>query len=204
MTSLWGPLGWMTLHSVATSYSESPTSEEKQLMHTWMDMFRDTITCPSCKEHFREMLEQFRRQYPGMLDSRQSFAIASFRMHNAVNRRLRKPIYNSVEECMETLRQNIKTRTAQDYRISYNNHIMRYWRTQQDTAGIVALKKVFQMKKIELEYIERNDTKFAITIQPDIVVLPSDAAMKQVQQQFRREPPKAGLVLGPSGFRLRR
>lgn len=202
MTSIWGPLGWMTLHSVATSYPENPSLSEKQLMVSWLDMFRDTITCPSCQAHFREMLDTYRRQYPGMMDSRQSFAVAAFRMHNSVNRRLKKPIYNSVEECMATLRDNIKNRTAHDYRVSYNNHIMRFWRTQQDTAGIVALKKVFQMKKIELEYIESHDTKFDVVLSPDIVVLPSD--IKQVQEQVRRELPKTGLILGPTGFRLRR
>lgn len=204
MTSIWGPLGWMTFHSVATSYPDVPSPAEKQLMSTWLDMFRDTITCPSCREHFRSMLEQFRRQFPDMLDSRQKFAIASFRMHNNVNRRLKKPIYATVEECMATLRQNIQTRTAQDYRISYNNHMMRFWRTQQDTTGIVALKKVFEMKKIEIEYIQNRDTKFDVVLESDVVIMPMD--VKEIQERTRAVStlPKSTLVLGPGGFRLRR
>ena len=208
MTAIWGPLGWMTLHSIATSYPEVPSPAERQLVSTWLDLFRDTITCPYCKDHFTDMLAAYRRQYPNMLDSRQSFTVATFRMHNSVNRRLNKPIYNSVEECMSILKNNIKNRTAQDYRVSYNNHIMRYWRTQQDTTGIVTLKKVLEMKKIEIEYIQYRDTKFDVTIQPDIVVLPSDV-MTLKKEEVRAaprigNPPKVGLVLGPGGFRLRK
>jgi hypothetical protein len=209
MTAIWGPLGWLTLHSVATSYSEQPSMEEKQLMVTWLDLFRDTITCPSCRDHFTDMLAAYRRNYPSMLDSRQNFAIASFRMHNAVNRRLQKPIYSSVEECMTTLKNIIKTRSAYDYRVSYNNHILRHWKTQQDTAGIVALKKVYEMKKIEIEYISDRDTKFNVTIQPDIVVLPSDVMTTQKKSTETQTPrfgriPTSGLVLGAGGFRLRK
>ena len=36
-------MGWMTLHSVATCYPESPTQSEKDLMASWLDMFRDTM-----------------------------------------------------------------------------------------------------------------------------------------------------------------
>lgn len=209
MTAIWGPLGWMTLHSVATSYPEAPTPAEKDLVNTWLNAFRDTITCPSCRSHFTDMLSAYRQQYPGMLDSRQTFTIATFRMHNAVNRRLQKPVYTTVSECMGILKSNIRNRNAYDYRVSYNNHLMRYWKTQQDTEGIVALKKVYQLKKIEIEYIFERDTKFDVVIHEDIVVLPSDAmTLRKTNQetQTRRfgTVPSGGLVLGLGGFRLQR
>lgn len=179
MTAVWGPLGWMTLHSVSTSYPEQPTQTEQTLMSTWLDMFRDTITCNSCRGHFTEMLAAYRRQFPRMLSSRQDFAIAVFRMHNAVNRRLSKPIYDSVDKCMETLHNNLKTRTAKDYRFAYVNHIMRYWKSLQDISGIAAVKKIQQMRKIEDDYFTHRDTNFQVTIAPDVVVLPSDVLSKE-------------------------
>lgn len=208
MTAIWGPLGWMTLHSVATSYPEVPTLSEKQLMVSWLDMFRDTITCPSCREHFTSLLATYRKEFPNMLSSRQDFAVFSFRAHNAVNRRLSKPIYNTLEECMATLLANIKTRTAQSYRVSYVNHITRYWKTMQDIAGIVALRKVAEMKKIDMEYITSRDTFFAVTLQPAVVVLPRDVLEKNPAEVQRRPvyaaPPSAGLRFTSAGFRLRR
>ena len=175
MTAIWGPLGWMTLHSVSTLYPDQPTQAEKALMSTWLDMFRDTITCVHCRSHFTEMLATYKTQYPMMLNSRQDFAIAVFRMHNNVNRRLSKPIYDSVEKCMETLHNNIKHKTARDYRFAYVNHINRYWKSLQDVSGIAAVKKIQQMKKVEEEYFSLNDNQFQVTLRSDIVVLPADA-----------------------------
>lgn len=144
-----------------------------------------------------------------MLNSRQDFAVFSFRAHNAVNRRLSKPIYNTLEECMATLLANTKTRTAQSYRVAYVNHITRYWKTVQDISGIVALRKVNEMKKIDMEYITSRDTFFAITLQPAIVVLPRDVLEKNTDGEVQRRPlyaasPGVGLRLTGGGFRLRR
>jgi hypothetical protein len=208
MTAIWGPMGWMTLHSVATSYPEAPTETEKQLMSSWVEMFRDTITCPYCKQHFSEMLENYRRQFPGYLSSRHEFAMFSFRAHNAVNRRLKKPIYATILDCMQTLQNNIKTRSARDYRISYVNHITRYWRTFNDITGITAMRKIQEMKKIEEEYISRVDTKFDVSFRNDVVVLPADMLEKHVEPQTRSPVRFTGpgpvLKLGRGGFQIRR
>ena len=152
MTSIWGPLGWMTLHSVSSCYPDSPLPAESTLMQTWLDMFQGTITCPSCKEHFGTALLGYRRLYPTMVSSRREFMLAVFRIHNTVNRRLNKPIYPSVAACFEQLRTNVKTRSARDYRIAYLNHIRRYWRTMQDASGFTALKKLNEMSKIEIDH----------------------------------------------------
>jgi hypothetical protein len=121
------------------------------------------------------MLATYRASFPSMLNSRQDFALFSFRAHNAVNRRLRKPLQSTLEECMATLQANIKTRSAVDYRVSYLNHIFRYWRGWQDITGIVALKKIAEMRKIEATYVQPRDTNFNVTLTPDVVVLPRDA-----------------------------
>lgn len=181
MTSIWGPLGWMTLHSVASCYPNSPVQSETTLMQTWLDMFQTTITCPSCREHFGIALTSYRRQYPRMLSSREEFLVATFRLHNAVNRRLNKPIHASVEACFEQLRNNVRSRTARDYRIAYINHIQRFWRTMQDVSGITALKKINEMRKIEYEYLQRHENNFEIDIPENTVVLISHALDAQTE-----------------------
>ena len=171
MTSIWGPLGWMTLHSVASCYPDTPVQSEKTLMNTWLDMFQATITCPSCREHFGTALGSYRRQYPHMLSSREEFLVCTFRLHNAVNRRLNKPIHSTVLACFEQLRNNVRSRTARDYRIAYINHIQRFWRTMQDVTGITSLKKINEMRKIEYEYLQRHENNFEIDIPENTVVL---------------------------------
>lgn len=211
MTTIWGPLGWMTLHSTACAYPETPTNSERELMTTWLDMFRDTITCPTCKEHFTQMLANYRATFPNMLQSRHEFVMFTFRAHNAVNRRLNKPVYSSVEECMIALRNIVKSRNAKDYRISYINHITRHWRTLQDVSGIVALKKINEMKRIETEYVSPRDTNFTINIRTDVVVLPQTVMEKSTEQTSTRPmflgpapPGAAGFRITSRGLRLRR
>ena len=172
MTAVWGPLGWMTLHSVSTLYPERPSQSEKDLMTQWLGLFTDTITCQHCRDHFRSMRQAYQAKFPNYLDSRQSFAMFAFRCHNVVNARLSKPVYGTMEECMGVLRGNLKTRTAQDYRISYVNHIMRYWSTIQDTVGITSLRKTLEMKKIEIDYFGPRDTKFEVSLSDEGVVIP--------------------------------
>lgn len=172
MTAVWGPMGWMTLHSVSTIYPERPTQSEKDLLTTWLGLFTESITCQHCRDHFRSMHGNYRAKYPGYLDSRQAFAMFVFRCHNVVNARLSKPVYATLEECMSVLKTNIKTRSAQDYRISYVNHLTRFWSTIQDTTGITTLKKVYEMKKIEIDYFGPRDTKFEVDLRDDGVVIP--------------------------------
>lgn len=191
----------MTLHSVALSYPETPTQSEKELMRSWLDMFRDTITCPHCREHFTTMLTAYRAAFPDMLTSRQTFAMFTFRAHNAVNRRLKKPVYTTLDECMTTLKSNLKTRSARDYRISYVNHATRHWRTFQDITGIAALKKLNEMKKIETEYFMPRDTNCEAVLKQDVVVLPQDMLEKTTEPQPVR-PFRLSSSAGAGGFRI--
>jgi len=181
-------------------------------MTTWLDMFRDTITCPSCRGHFTTLLANYRAQFPNMLQSRHEFVVFTFRAHNAVNKRLNKPVYSSVDECVSTLLNIVKTKRAKDYRVSYINHITRHWRTLQDITGIVALKKIQEMKRIEIEYISHRDTNFAVPIRPDIVVLPQSAMEGPTEAQPARpfffggptSNSAAGFKITSRGLQLRR
>lgn len=179
-------------------------------MVSWLDMFRDTITCPHCREHFTTMLASYRSSFPNMLNSRQDFAMFTFRAHNAVNRRLRKPLQTTLEDCMTSLRNNVKLRSASEYRTSYLNHIHRYWKTWQDVTGIVALKKINEMRKIELTYVQPRDSNFNVTLVSDVVVLPRDALAEHGDEQQAPRPVVLSSTRAPmlrltsSGFRIRR
>lgn len=208
MTAIWGPLGWMTLHSTAFAYAETPSISEKDLMYTWLDMFRDTITCPSCKGHFTTMLANYRSQFPNMLANRHEFIMFTFRAHNAVNKRLNKPVYSSVESCMATLRNMTAARTAREYRSAYIAHVIRHWKVFQDMSGIAALKKLQEMKRIEIEYISTRDSNFAFTPRNDVVVLPQTTmeptSETHVQRPILLGNASAGFRITSGGLRLRR
>jgi len=161
----------MTLHSVASLYPDSPTETERQLMITWLDLFRDTITCPSCQAHFAELLANYRAQFPNMLYSRRDFLLFTFRAHNAVNRRIGKPVYTTVQECFDILRNNVKFTKTLNFRISYVNRITMHWRVFQDASGMSAMKRIHQIKKIEMQYMSARSNEFEVMIPEDTVVV---------------------------------
>lgn len=170
-------------------------------MYAWLDMFRDTITCPSCKGHFTTMLASYRAQFPTMLQSRHDFIMFTFRAHNAVNKRLHKPVYSTVEDCMNTLRVMISRKTARDYRSAYLAHITRHWRSFQDITGIVALKKIQEMKRIDNDYVIPRDTNFSITPRNDTVVVPQGMLDKTTEEPTSR-PVFLGNANASAGFRI--
>jgi Erv1 / Alr family len=190
MTAIWGPLGWMALHSAASLYPDTPTPAEQQLMTKWLDVFRDTITCPSCQAHFTELLNNYRAQFPNMMYSRANFVLFTLRAHNDVNRRINKPVYSSVQACFDVLRNNVKFNTARSFRITYINHITRHWRVHQDMSGLAAMKKIHEMKKIEESYMAPRSNEFD-------VIIPEDAVIVNIGQQ---EAPSFSGLLRPRPF----
>ena len=208
MTSVWGPLGWMTLHSMASLYPDQPSSSEKALMSSWLDLFQGTITCPSCKEHFQEQLHAYRSRFPQMLESRASFLLFTFRVHNSVNHRLSKPIHTTVAACFEVLQNNVKTRTATQYRQAYYAHITRHWKMMQDASGIAGLRKIAEMNKIESSYAAARSDDFSVLIPEGLTSLGLIQSSPEGPQPKTMMPPappstqKLGIAGGR--FRLRR
>jgi hypothetical protein len=197
MTSIWGPLGWMTLHSVAHNYSDTPSKAEKQLVSQWVELFRDTITCPTCQKHFSDMLDLYKSTYPYYLDSRTEFILFTYRAHNTVNRRLDKPIYHTAEECESVFASVLATRSAKEYRLAYIAHIQRHWTMMRDANGMSRLRKLGEMNRIERDYwsSRENTTRISgYSVSP----LP-EKAKPATQPMFRR--PNANVSF--TGGRLR-
>ena len=195
----------MTLHSMASLYPDEPTLSEKALMASWLDMFKGTITCPSCQAHFQELLEAYRGRFPQMLESRASFLLFTFRAHNSVNQRLNKPIYTTVAACFDVLRNNVKGRSATQYRQAYYAHITRHWKIMRDSSGIAALRKIAEMNKIESSYAAARSDEFTEIIPEGLTMLgkiekPVDSSEGR---PLRPTAPPAGLRVGILGGRLR-
>ncbi len=200
MTTVWGPLGWMTLHSVSHNYPEVPSKSEQDLVSQWLDLFRDTITCAHCRGHFGEMLQQYRTMYPAYLSSRREFLLFVFRAHNTVNRRLDKPVYLTSDECEQVYRSNIASRPARDYRVAYLNHIMQNWKSMHDMTGISAVRKVQQMMQVETTYWGPRDTLPEPLTGESTAPLPAKTATGSQERPVFTAP---SMAIGFRGGRLR-
>lgn len=156
-TKFWGPLGWMTLHSISAIYPETPTQEEKLLLEQFIEAFRESITCPHCKNHFTGMLNMYKRSHPEWSSSRYHFFLFVCRAHNTVNKRLDKPILQSLNDCIETLKNATKVTTTTQYRNAYMNYLISNWNREFTGDGAIALGAARRLKQINDQYFTPRD-----------------------------------------------
>jgi len=159
-TRLWGPLGWMTLHSVAAAYPELPTNEDKLILNKYLEAFRETISCPHCKGHFTSMFRTYRQIHPEWANTRYDFFLFVCRAHNTVNKRLDKPRIQTLQDCITALQGIVKITSATNYRIAYLNYLTNNYRSQQSGDGFIAMNYVREMRKINEEYWNPRDSNF--------------------------------------------
>jgi FAD-linked sulfhydryl oxidase len=157
MTSIWGPLGWLTLHSIAAIYPEHPSSADRQILATFMEDFRDCITCNTCKGHFTAMLNTYKSTHPEFMNSKNDFFLFVCRTHNTVNARLSKPMHTTMDACITALRSATSYTTTTGFRNAYINHIGKNWGQEQSGDGRIHLSQVKQMQKINNEYFNPRD-----------------------------------------------
>jgi hypothetical protein len=158
MSKFWGPLGWMTLHSVSLIYPENPTPSERGIAIKFIDAFAECISCPYCKTHFITMRAIYQNSNPDYLDSRNNFALFVFRAHNTVNARLDKPRQASVSECLQTLKQASAQNSMLAFRTSYINYLTNNWNREVGGDAMIIRSVVKEVKKIIEEYFNPRDT----------------------------------------------
>ena len=90
----WGQATWCLAHTLA--YKLHP-AEERHAPRLWEELARvcGHLPCPDCRAHAADYLRARRRRPPA---SRAAVNDFFWRMHNAVNRRLGKPIF-AAEDC---------------------------------------------------------------------------------------------------------
>jgi len=170
MTTLWGPLGWMTLHSVSLIYPEAASAQDVVVASRFLELFAETISCPSCKSHFRLILERYKLIKPDFLSSRKNFAIFVFRAHNTVNARLDKPKPSTVAECIDTLKTATAQKTFKQFRTSYIVYLHSNWGRDFTGDGIVTRRMVKELQKINDEYWNvRDDGTFPVIEEDDVL-----------------------------------
>jgi len=161
MTAIWGPLGWMTLHSLSVAYPETPDQNDKTQLNQFMDAFSNSITCMDCRNHFFETFGKYKRDVSSWNASRYDLFLAICRMHNSVNKRIDKPAPRTVFECLESLR-NATSRTSQlEFREKYFEHVIRNWSAQQFMSiGVQSLNSAKQMKNLHDSYWKSRLTSY--------------------------------------------
>jgi len=194
MTKLWGPLGWMTLHSVSLIYPERPTPDEKRIAARFIDLFAESISCIFCKTHFMTIYTLYKSTHPQYLDSRQDFALFAFRAHNTVNKRLDKPRPSTVAECLQAIRDATKNTTLKQFRDSYLGYLTRNYNKEFSTYNLAMRHCVNEMVKINNEYWSpRELTSIPELTEADVIT--------PIEKQNARPSSKGHYISTIVGFR---
>ena len=185
MTALWGPLGWMTLHSVSINYPDTPSQIEKQICTRFLEMFSETITCHVCKSHFVRMLQTYKVVHPEYLNSKQDFFLFTVRAHNTVNKRLDKPTVKSVAEALKTLQQATSQTSPAEYRQKYIEYLKRIWGTDIGSNGLFMRQKIRELEKINADYWSLRETSYVqFFYEADVLEYISEAGTKKTARGF--------------------
>ena len=202
MTSHWGPLGWMTLHSISCCYPENPKQEDKLILTRFLEKFKETISCPHCKTHFSKMYEKYTRYHPEWANSRYNLFLFICRAHNTVNKRLDKPKFSTVKECLDALITNTKNTSGANYRLAYISYLFKNWGSQQSGEGFMMMASAKELAKINREYWTPRETLF------EDVSFPESNVLEYIPEDGVRASPSyptvvPGNPLPNVGFKLR-
>lgn len=162
MTKVWGPMGWITLHSISVAYPDTPSQEDKRILEEFMNAFGSCITCIHCKNHFISMFADYKSKVPTWKNSKKDLFLAICRMHNAVNKRLDKPQPRTVAECIDFLKRATAYTTQSEFREKYSNYLIGDWRHYRTTGdGVGGFSSAQTVKKIINEYWNKREVSFS-------------------------------------------
>jgi hypothetical protein len=167
MTQVWGPLGWMTLHSISTIYPDNPTDDDKTILKRFMKSFEETISCPSCKGHFIDISNVYKSRVPSWLNSRIDFFTFICIAHNTVNKRLDKPKPKTLSECLQTFKNNTVHTSASEFRQKYIQYLTRNWTKEFSGDSMMMVTLVKEMKNINDSYWTPRDSNLESLVIPE-------------------------------------
>ncbi|ORX59494.1 hypothetical protein DM01DRAFT_252476 [Hesseltinella vesiculosa] len=86
---------WKLFHTMLARYPEEPKPDERSALGQFIHLLSRLYPCGECAEHFQLLLQE----YPPQTSSRAAASQWGCAIHNLVNERLRKPVFdcNSIE-----------------------------------------------------------------------------------------------------------
>lgn len=89
MTKIWGPHGWIYLHTITFGYPLNPTPEDKENYKTFFIKVGDTLPCGYCRESYKQYIKEGKTALTDeTMESRENLTRWLYEIHEAVNRKL--------------------------------------------------------------------------------------------------------------------
>lgn len=203
MTSRWGPMGWMTLHSISVCYPENPHPNDKAIVSRFLELFRDSIACPSCKNHFTGIFSTYIRIHPEWANNRFNLFVMICRLHNTVNKRLDKPTPSTVKDAIQTLIQATSVTPQSIFRRNYIQYVINNWAAYGGGEGMIFASAGREMMKINNEYWSIREVPYSSLVFPEADLLQVVPENPQIYNLGNGTRPFVPSTLGNVGFRLK-
>jgi hypothetical protein len=89
------------------------------------------------------------------------------RIHNSVNKRLDKPIIQTVKDALELLQNNTKSVSGRAFREQYINYLIRNWAYEMTGEAMMLKHLAYELQKINNSYWNTKEQDFNIEIEED-------------------------------------
>jgi len=97
-TRVWGPAGWLFLHSIAQNYPWKPTIEQKQNYLQFFKLTGNVLPCRYCRESYQDFIKEPSTELNlCVMKNRYTLVKWLYDIHNKVNKKLNV-------SCNETLK----------------------------------------------------------------------------------------------------
>ncbi|ODQ77258.1 hypothetical protein BABINDRAFT_17878, partial [Babjeviella inositovora NRRL Y-12698] len=85
-----GRASWKLFHTILARYPMEPSASQRQITHDYLLLFAQVYPCGDCARHFNKLITQ----YPPQLTNRNTASVWGCDLHNKVNKRLEKEMYD--------------------------------------------------------------------------------------------------------------
>jgi hypothetical protein len=111
-TRVWGPAGWLFLHSIAQNYPWEPTAEKKESYKLFFRLVGDVLPCRYCRDSYNDFIKgQGTCLDDSVMESRKTLTEWLYKIHNKVNKKLGysgTPTFKEVWDKYESYRSKCK------------------------------------------------------------------------------------------------
>jgi FAD-linked sulfhydryl oxidase len=85
-----GRASWKLFHTMMAKFPDKPTDDDRLALKTYIQLFARLYPCGDCASHFQKIIAK----YPPQTSSRSAAAGWACEMHNIVNKRLKKELFD--------------------------------------------------------------------------------------------------------------
>ena len=109
---IWGPSGWLFLHSTTLNYPDKPNNYDKKVYHDFFNLLPYILPCDICKQNFKKHLDKYPIRFH--LDSKMTLSRWLVTIHNLSNIEYKKPTI-SYTTFLNHYKKIYKTKNYQKY-----------------------------------------------------------------------------------------